>query len=595
MSRGTTRSDPGSLVSGLATKLNELEQAVARQAERFAAMVEVGSEISAARDVDQLLRTVMDRLTSLLNAEAATLFMHDPGTNELWSRVLKGSTLKELRIPVDLGVAGYVFRHGKTVVVGNAYDDSRFNPEVDRRSGFKTRSIIATPLKHVGGKVRGVLQVLDRRVDAFTVEDRALVEGITLQIAAVMDNVLLLEDLKKHREALTLRVRELDALYEIERAISLSEGQADLIDRILHQAMTATSAAAGSVLLVEEERDSLYFRTARGNGTEAFSSMRIEAGQGIAGYVASSGVAVRVLHADDSSHHDRALAKKLGIPVDSVLCVPIHAEHRTLGALELLNKEGGFSEADEKLAVLLAGQIGRALDDRQTREERERKARLATVGQMLSGVLHDLRTPLTVISGYAEIMVTEEDRREREEMSKSIVAQLKLIHAMQQETLAFARGERTVLIRKVYLHNFMREVSEQLLHQFASSKVTLKVQVEYPGTARFDENKLKRAIFNLARNAIEAMPDGGRFTLTVSREEDDLVFRAADNGPGIPNEIADKLFESFVSSGKVNGTGLGLAMVRKIAKEHGGIVECKTRVGKGTVFELRFPAGTSVE
>ena len=120
--------------------------------------------------------------------------MYDADTNELWSRVLKGSTLKELRVPVDRGVAGYVFRHGKTVVVGNAYDDSRFNPEVDRRSGFKTRSIIATPLKHVGGKVRGVLQVLDRRVDAFTVEDRALVEGIALQIAAVMDNVLLLED-----------------------------------------------------------------------------------------------------------------------------------------------------------------------------------------------------------------------------------------------------------------------------------------------------------------------------------------------------------------------------------------------------------------
>lgn len=594
MSRATTRTDPGSLVSGLSTKLEELEQAVGRQAERFAAMVDIGSQISGARDIDQLLHTVMDRLTSLLNAEAATLFMYDPDTNELWSRVLKGSTLKELRVPVDRGVAGHVFRHGKTVVVGNAYDDSRFNPDVDRRSGFKTRSIIAAPLKHVGGKVRGVVQVLDRRIDAFTVEDRALVEGIALQIAAVMDNVLLLEDLKKSRETLTQRVRELDALYEIERAISLSEGQADLIDRILQQAMAATLAPAGSVLLVEEERDSLYFRTARGNQSEAKLSMRIDAGQGIAGYVASSGEVVRVRHAEDSSHHDRALAKKLGIEVGAVLCVPIHAEHRTLGAVELLNREGGFSESDEKLAVLLAGQIGRALDDRQTREERERKARLATVGQMLSGVLHDLRTPLTVISGYAEIMVTEEERAAREEMSKSIVAQLQLIHAMQQETLAFARGERTVLIRKVYLHNFMREISEQLLHQFASSKVDLKVHVEYSGTARFDENKLKRAIFNLARNAIEAMPDGGRFTLSVSREENDLVFRASDNGPGIPTEIADKLFESFVSSGKANGTGLGLAMVRKIAKEHGGTVTCKTRVAKGTTFELRFPAGTVV-
>ena len=592
MSRGTVRTDPGSLVSGLASKLGELEDAVKRQGERFAAIIEVGSQISAARDVDQLLTTVMDRLTTLVHAEAATLFMHDRERNELWSRVLRGSTLKELRVPVDRGLAGHTFKSGKVLMVSDAYDDTRFNPDVDRRSGFKTRSIISAPLKHVGGRVLGVLQVLDHRVDAFSNEDKILVEGIALQIAAVLDNVLLLDDVKSNRDQLARRVQELDALYEIERAISLSEGQQDLLDRILGHALQATAGTAGSVLLVEEERDSLFFKTARGPRSEALLSMRLESGQGIAGHVAATGELVRLVAAEASPHHDPSIARKLGVLVESVLCVPIHAEHRTLGALELFNKRGGFSLADEKLAVLLAGQIGRALDDRQTREERERKARLATVGQMLSGVLHDLRTPLTVIAGYAEILATENDPLTREEMSRSIVAQLKLVNAMQQETLAFARGERTVLMRRVYLNVFMREISEQLLHQFASSKVDLKVQVGYGGAARFDENKVKRAIFNLANNAIEAMPEGGRFTLAVDREGPLLVIRASDNGPGIPEEIADKLFESFVTSGKKNGTGLGLAMVRKIAKEHGGEITVKSRLGKGSSFELRFPVGT---
>jgi signal transduction histidine kinase len=210
-------------------------------------------------------------------------------------------------------------------------------------------------------------------------------------------------------------------------------------------------------------------------------------------------------------------------------------------------------------------------------------------------VLHDLRTPLTVIAGYAEMMATEEEAAVRKEMSKSVLGQLQLLNAMQQETLAFARGERTVLLRKVYMQLFMREVSEQLLHDFATSKTELKVHVGYAGAARFDENKLKRAIFNLARNAIEAMPDGGRFTLSVDREADDLVFRASDNGPGIPLEIADKLFESFVSSGKKDGTGLGLAMVKKIMREHGGAVYCRSRPGKGTTFELKFPVGTPTD
>jgi signal transduction histidine kinase len=591
MARGSARSDPEILVTGLGAKLGELEEAVRRQGERFAAIVEVGSQISAARDVDQLLTTVMDRLTTLVQAEAATLFMLDREKNELWSRVLKGSSLKELRVPLDQGLAGYTFRQGKVVMLGNAYEDQRFNPEVDRRSGFKTRSIISAPLKHLGGRVLGVLQVLDRRVDAFTPEDRALVEGIALQIAAVLDNVLLLEDVKANRDQLAQRVQELDALYEIEHAISLSEGQEDLLDRILGHALAATAATAGSVLLKEEDRDTLHFRTARGPRSEALLSMHLDPGQGIAGHVAQSGQTVRTDHAADSPHHDPTIARKLGVAVDAVLCVPIHAEHRTLGALELINKRAGFTQADEKVAVLLAGQIGRALDDRQTREERDRRSRLATIGQMLSGVLHDLRTPLTVIAGYAEILGTEEDPTARQEMSRAIVAQLQLVNAMQQETLAFARGERTVLMRRVYLNVFMRELAEQLRHQFAASAVELKVQVLYAGAARFDENKLRRAIFNLARNAIEAMPGGGRFTLVVDREGQELVFRAIDNGPGIPAEIAEKIFESFVTVGKRDGTGLGLAMVRPIATQHAGTIQVKSRLGKGSTFELRFPAG----
>jgi signal transduction histidine kinase len=592
MSRGTTRSNPGSLVSGLAAKLNALELAVTRQTERFAAIIEVGAQISAARDVDQLLRTVMDRLTALLGVEAATLYMHDEAAHELWSRVMKGADLTELRTPVDKGLAGHVFRTRKTLILGDAYNDPRFNPEVDKQSGFRTRSVIATPLQHMSGRILGVLQVLDRRVDLFKDDDKVLVEGVANQIAAVLDNVLLVEDLKANRAQLEHRVRELDALYDIEQAISPSSDHKDLLDRILTRAMEATGATAGSILLVEEERDnSLHFRTTRGVGSEALTSLRLAAGQGIAGHVAATGEVVRVAHASESEHHDRSIARKLGVPIEAALCVPIVVERRRLGALELLNNPRAFSAADEKLAVVLSGQIGRALEDLETREERERLTRLSTIGQMLAGVLHDLRTPLTVIAGYSEMMATEDDRGLRVEMSKSIVAQLQLVNAMQQETLAFARGERTVLLRKVYLNVFMREVSTQLLQEFASSKVDLKVQVTYSGTARFDENKIRRAIFNLARNSIEAMPTGGKFTLQVEREGAELIFRASDNGPGIPSEIADKLFESFVTAGKKNGTGLGLAMVRKIAKEHGGGVSCKSKPGKGTVFELRFPAG----
>ena len=278
--------------------------------------------------------------------------------------------------------------------------------------------------------------------------------------------------------------------------------------------------------------------------------------------------------------------------IGSLLAVPISADGEILGALELLNKKGGFDEGDERLATLLAGQAGRAIALRRSRDEDERKARMAAIGQMLSGVLHDVRTPMTVIGGYAELLAEEDDPKERAAQSKIILAQLEHLNAMTRETIAFARGDIKVLARKVYLQAFLKDVSVQLEQEFAVTKIELKLQANYTGTAKFDENKLKRVVYNLARNAIEAMPKGGKFTFTIDREDDELVMRFADNGPGIPPEIADKLFQSFVTAGKKNGTGLGLAIVKTVAEEHGGTVVCKSKPGKGTTFELRIPAGT---
>ena len=594
--RGESRDSPSGLVTGLSEKLNELEQAVSRQAERFTAVLDIGTQISAARDVDDLLGLVMDRLTALLGAEASTLFMVDEEASQLWSRVLRGSTLKEIRIPVNAGIAGHVVSSGKSLMLADAYADIRFNPDIDRQSGFRTRSMIAAPLRHVSGRILGVVEVLHRKVNAFSHEDRALVEGVASQMASVLDNVLLVDQLRAKNEKLTQAsddlagaVRDLDVLYEVERAVSQAQAQEDLLERILNKAIAVVEAGAGSILLMEVEKDALYFRSAKGEKSDVLVSMSLKAGQGIAGHVAKTGEPVRMLDAADSPHYDKTIAKKLGVTIGALLCVPISAEGKIIGALELLNKKGGFDHGDERLATLLAGQAGRAIALRRSREEDERKGRMAAIGQMLSGVLHDVRTPMTVIAGYAELMADETDLKERQASAQIILGQLEHLNAMTRETLAFAKGERSVLIRKVYMQDFIKEVRQQLEQELQLTKVELKVQPDYTGAARFDENKIKRVVYNLARNAAEAMPKGGRFTYAVAREGEDLVMRFSDNGPGIPPEIADKLFGSFVTARKKNGTGLGLAIVKTIAEEHGGTVVCKSKPGKGTTFELRLP------
>ena len=104
-----------------------------------------------------------------------------------------------------------------------------------------------------------------------------------------------------------------------------------------------------------------------------------------------------------------------------------------------------------------------------------------------------------------------------------------------------------------------------------------------------DEEGLRRALRNLATNAIEAMPEGGKLRVESFCEGDDVVLRVTDSGVGIPDEIADRLFEPFVTAGKPKGTGLGLAVVQKVVHDHQGIIELSKPDGGGSAFTMRLP------
>src|SRR5262249_47504850 len=160
--------------------------------------------------------------------------------------------------------------------------------------------------------ILGVVQVLHRKVGAFNQDDRALVDAVASQIAAVLDNVLLMdqlraqnESLKRTGEALKLAVEDLDGVYGIGGAVASTAEQTDLLDRILGKAIAALRAGAGSILLLETQKDeknedALFFRSTKGEKSESLISLALKPGQGIAGHVAATGQVINVLDAEDS-------------------------------------------------------------------------------------------------------------------------------------------------------------------------------------------------------------------------------------------------------------------------------------------------------
>jgi signal transduction histidine kinase len=593
-------SSPGSRPP--AEEIARLQRELARERAKTRALSDISSALGSTLDLDELLALLATRITEVLEAERTVVYLLGEDGDSLVARHgLDGAEPRRLRL--GEGVAGWVAQTGERVRLDDPHADARFDPTWDAHGGYVTTSTVAAPMKNRHGRTLGVVQALNRRGGgAFTDDDELLLSALATQAGVSLENgKLFISVISKNMELLDTkeqlegRVRELNMLFEIAQVSAKATELDELLEGVLQRALTAVEAEAGAIL-IEDSQGDLRYRSTVGLPSERLAQQRIPKGQGIAGWVSQHDEPQVVNDVEGDSRHLRAVAERVGYHPRSILAVPLRWEGGR-GALEVFDKFGGeapFTEEDVRAATLVATHISTAIGLARTRQRRGRAERLSTIGQLLSSVIHDLKTPMTVVSGYVRLLVDEEDIEERRMMAGKITKQVEVINAMTRELLAFARGDRSVWIRKVYLKPFFNELKEQLAQEFSSRGIEVRLDMQDRGTARFDEHKIRRAVTNLARNAAEAIGEGigdghGVFEITVARRSDRaLVLAFRDDGPGISPEIQAELFESFTSHGKRGGTGLGLAIVQKVVDDHDGEVYVESEPGR-TVFTLVLP------
>jgi signal transduction histidine kinase len=216
--------------------------------------------------------------------------------------------------------------------------------------------------------------------------------------------------------------------------------------------------------------------------------------------------------------------------------------------------------------------------------------RLATIGRMASTISHDLRHPLTAILAYAELLSEGKlDNRQRVEMYEQIRSSVNNMAELIASLLEFSKAQEALklsygdcvetlqdTIRTVKLKPEFRQVQMTLLH-------------EGPTQGWFDFVKLERVFSNLLKNACEAVENAGRVRVVALGSSKQVEISVSDNGPGIPENIRNDVFQPFVTFGKADGTGLGLAVVQKIVLDHGGEVTVESTGSQGTTFKLILP------
>lgn len=318
-------------------------------------LLEVTRRMAAYDSLDDVLRALVEMTTAELNAERGSLFLNDPDTNELYSRVAQGTFQREIRLLNTSGVAGYVFTSGEPLLIQDAYADSRFNRSVDEQTGFVTRNILCVPIRTVRGEIIGVAQTLNKKTGRFTKQDLRLLEAMTSQGTMALQSAQFIERMQAVRRQ---EMEFIDVVSEVTADIKLGS----LLQKVMGEATRLLNAERSTLFLNDEKTSELWSEV--GQGLESMQ-IRLPNHVGIAGAVFSSSKSINIPYAYADLRFNPAFDKKTGFFTRSILCVPIINKHgKTIGVTQVLNKRGGpFTQEDESRLRAFTAQISIALEN----------------------------------------------------------------------------------------------------------------------------------------------------------------------------------------------------------------------------------------
>jgi signal transduction histidine kinase len=562
-----------------------------RRYERLQLLYQVGSVIHSTLEPKPALAIIAREAARLMDASSCSVVLINPTTGLLEIEAAQGlpGAAEGLKLRVGEGLTGWVAETGKPACLGDVTKDKRYimlRPEV--------RSELAVPLE-VGGKVRGVLNVDSDRLDAFTADDQELLESLAVQAARVIQNTWLYEQLR-------LKARLLESLASVSRTINSALNLDEVLQTITRDAAQLMQAKMCSLLMLDETRSWLDLRASHGAGDIYLRKPRLSVSESLLGAVVRRKKPVQVDNVQTSSGYQNVeVARQEGLV--SLLSVPLMFAGEAIGTLNIYTA-GLYKFSNEEIRILVAFSELSAIAIEKARlyerlvdaeEQMRQNEKLSALGLLAAEVAHEIRNPLTVMKMlYHSLDLKFPVKDPRAQDARLMGEKIEHLNKIVERILDFARTTEPKLV-PVDLNAVIGELSLLVRHKLANQGVTLvrKLQDDLPEVLG-DAMQLEQAFLNLILNAAEAMPDGGSLTLVTRSDEDAVggvvVVEFTDTGEGMSEEQCSKAFRSVLNTTKAKGTGLGLAIVGRTIETHGGELDIKSELQRGTTIRLIFPA-----
>jgi signal transduction histidine kinase/CheY-like chemotaxis protein len=578
---------------------------------------DLGRTLAQALDSGVVAERIADNVRSLLGVQTFALFRLEGESGDLVPLVISGDAGPGFdhrgRLPAGAGVAGLAVQHRRAVATQNLLTDPRvdFAPEARARiESASLRAVLAVPLL-VRETVIGALAVSDREGRVFDEDEIRLAQAFADQAALALDNARLYEETAQ-------RLRHLDSLREVVEQILVPVSLEERLNVISRKTAELFGADRVIIALRDDERHELVVRA-------GYSLAEHEMGRvvraGALGMAAARRAGVLVNGYASWPHRDPYIVDAYAHrPAEAVIGVPLLIRDQVIGGISVgLHAPGKrFGQADlDRLASLavpaaLAIEHSRLYDElaarlrelQDTQAQLLQAGKLSAVGQLVSGVAHELNNPLSVVIGYGQLLRSRELPAEVRRPIELIVSQGDRMARIVQSLLLFSRQRKP---ERGAVN--VAQAIEQTIGLRATQLMLSGIRVETDLGGRVpavegDAHQLQQVFLNLLLNAEQAILGGGvgerrvgdviRVSVAARADgaESWVAIRVADNGPGIPADVLPRIFEPFFTTKKVGeGTGLGLSVSYGIVQQHAGRLTVESRPGR-TVFILDLPAMT---
>ena len=583
------------------------------EAYQLPALYNISRALNSITDMDTLLNFIIHKAKELLDVEGASIILWDQEEDELYFPTvaaeedkIKGR-LKQIHFPTTLGIAGWVFREGQSVIVPDVSMDWRFYREIDENTKFVTRSVLCVPLRSKG-RMLGVLEAVNKKEGEFTADDQVLLEAIADNIAVSIERTDLYHDLQKAEELLRRQNTELRQTIE---ALQVEIAERTRVEEELRESEEKLKR------IIESSPDAITVTDLNGNIIECnqqtmnlhgFSMKEELIGRNSLDLIAPKD---RQRATEDM---ERALKQGLVKDLEYIFLAKDGREFPAEASANVVRDSSGEPtsfvgitkditerrRAEEALKKAYSELSAAHEELKEMQQELIQSEKLAALGKFSSGIAHEVKNPLAIILTGIELLEMKLPNANTDIKT--------LMGTVKEATLRADRILRNLLtfskpsklnIEKIKPDDLISDTIS--LIEYKASLVNVKIRTQFSEEEPYiavDRNQMEQVLFNLLMNAVEAIDGSGEIRIKIYRTslpghlsgQSCCVIEIADTGEGISKDDLSKILEPFFTTKKDGkGTGLGLSVSKMIIDNHGGDLVIESELGKGTNAKIVLP------